>query len=94
MKFKISLWAVLFWGGLIVLVLWALGKATGIINTPLWIDMIPYFSVATALAGGGIKAGKVLQKIDTVCQDVKEVKYDVKEIQKKAMCLNKSKCVF
>lgn len=92
MKRRLSLWSILFWGGLLILVLWALAKATGIIKTPIWVEMIPYFSVAAALAGGGIKVGKVLEKISTLCKDMKEVKHDVKEIQKKALCLNTAKC--
>ncbi len=82
------IWVILFWAGVVIILVWALGKSLGMIHSPAWVEMIPYFGGAASL----VALGKYLQKIDTLCQDVGEMKVDLKEIQKKAICLGEAKC--
>ena len=59
--------------GILSIVLWALAKSFGWIETPVWIDMIPVFSGAVVLAGISVGVGKVLQKIERVVIDVESM---------------------
>jgi len=72
----------------VIILGWALGKSLGVIHSPVWVEMVPYFGGAASL----VALGKYLQKIDTLCRDVGEMKTDLKEIQKKAICLGETKC--
>jgi len=63
----------LFWVSLIVLALWVVGKAAGIIKSPVWVDMIPYASAVFI-------AGTVWQKVSSAFDDIKAIKDDMKKI--------------
>ena len=98
-KIKYILGDIMFWAGIIILVLWALGKSFGIINSPNWIEMIPYFTIAVTLSGAGVKLGRTLEKIDNMEKELNslriaviEIGKDVREIQRKAFCLNDTRC--
>ena len=60
----LSFWDILIYLGLLLLVGWALLKSLGIINSPVWIDMIPYYGVALAGLGGAYKLGKIMNGIE------------------------------
>lgn len=47
----------------------------------LWIDVLPAVSAVVTVAGLSFKAGQILQKLNHVVDDVKELKQDVKEIK-------------
>jgi len=64
---------VLTWIGILIIVLWALGKSTGLISSPVWVEMIPVYGAATALAGISIGIGRTLQKLDRVITDVEQI---------------------
>jgi len=104
---------ILFWAGIVTLVLWALGKSFGIIHSPNWVEMIPYFSIAVAISSASTKVGRTLEKIDNIdkrvdsidrrvsslerrfnnlCIAVIKIGKDVKEIQRRAFCLNSMRC--
>jgi len=65
----------------LILLVWAILKLSGIINTPLLIQMVPYVAGFTALASFAIACGKVLQKMDFFGKDLEQVKNDVKELR-------------
>ena len=60
---KISLEDAVFWGALLVLFAWALGKATGLIRSPAWVETIPVFSIVFA-------AGALYQKFSALVAEV------------------------
>lgn len=68
---------ILTWLGIATLFLWALGKSFGWISSPVWVDMIPVYSAAVALAGISISIGKTLQKLDRVVGDVEQITHTV-----------------
>lgn len=41
-------------------------------------DLIPIFGVVVTIAGISLKAGRILQKLDSVIDDVKETKVELK----------------
>ncbi len=73
---------VLIWTGIFIITVWALGKATGLINSPVWVDMIPVFGVVVTIAGISLKIGAILQKLNQVIFDVRNIRMDVKDIDK------------
>ena len=60
-RYKFNIWDVIIWISLIVLVLYIIGKLTGIINTPEWINLIP---VITMVFFAGAFYQKVLAFIE------------------------------
>lgn len=84
-------WIILI-GGLAIIV-WALLKATGIINTPIWIQMVPYFSGGAVAIGAVFKAGKISQNIDTMGTDVTTLKSRTEDIDKQVIALSKHVCL-
>ena len=59
--------------GILMILLWAIGKSLGIIHSPDWVEMVPIFGAGVTLAGISISIGKMLQKIDRVIFDVEKV---------------------
>lgn len=41
-------------------------------------DLIPIFGVVVTIAGISLKSGRILQKLDSVIDDVKEIKDELK----------------
>lgn len=50
--------------GAILILLWALLKAFNIINTPMLIEMIPYFGAGVSIIGVSYKLGKIKRGIE------------------------------
>lgn len=46
-------------------------------------DLIPVFGVVVTIAGISLKAGRILQKLDNVIEDVKSLKTEVKDIDRR-----------
>ena len=52
------------------------------INTmTTWFDMIPAFGVVVTIAGISLKAGRIIQKLDNVVDDINDLKKDFREIK-------------
>ena len=69
-KEDITFWDVILWLGIIAIFLWALLKSFGVINSPIWVDMIPYFGLAGSAVGGAYKLGKIMECIENTNQKV------------------------
>jgi hypothetical protein len=69
-KEKISVWDFLIWAGIILILGWALLKAFGVIHSPVWVDMIPYFGVGGSAVGGAYKLGKIMRGIENTNEKV------------------------
>lgn len=77
-------WDYLIWIGIILILGWALLKALGIINTPTWVEMVPYFGVGVSAIGGAYKLGKIMKGIEetkTKVEKVLEIEEDFKEVK-------------
>ena len=59
-----SFWDLLIYLGLLLLIGWALFKSLGLINSPIWTDMIPYYGIGLAGLGGAYKLGKIMNGIN------------------------------
>ena len=57
---------------ILILLLWIIGKSIGVIQSPVYIDMIPYLSIV-------FSAGALFQKIREMDKNILEIKMDVQE---------------
>lgn len=56
-------WLILI--GALVILIWALLKSFNLIQSPSWVEMIPYFGGAVSIIGGTYKLGKIKKGIET-----------------------------
>ncbi|VVB88663.1 Uncharacterised protein [uncultured archaeon] len=47
----------------------------------LWLDVLPVISAIGAIAGLSLKAGRILQKLDYVIEEVHQLKTDMRDIK-------------
>lgn len=78
---------ILIWTGIFIITVWALGKATGLINSPVWVDMIPVFGVVVTIAGISLKIGAILQKLNQVIIDLGNIQMEVKDIDRRVIVI-------
>ena len=52
-----------------------------------WYDLIPVFGIVVTIAGISLKAGMIIQKLDNVIDDVKDIKGNLKDIDKRLTIL-------
>ena len=72
-KLGIDFWdCLIIIGGLFILG-WALLKSFGIIHSPIWVEMIPYFGGAMSIIGGAYKLGKIKRGIEETEQKVDKI---------------------
>lgn len=77
-------WSVIFWIGIIIIFLWLMAKAVGLINTPWYIEIIPYIGALAVLGAIIKKIGEYTYKIDIMFQDIKDIKLDLKDLRLKS----------
>jgi len=77
---KSSLADIIFWLSIGTLFLWALAKSLGLINTPVWIELLPLFSLSFAAGAFWSKFEHTLKKMDGL---EKEVGINFREIEKR-----------
>lgn len=80
MKRRLDVWDYLLWLSAILILGWAFLKAIGVINTPEWVLMIPYFAAGLALLSCVFKGGQISQNIETMKDDVSALKRKTAEI--------------
>lgn len=66
-------WDILIIVGALLIIIWALLKAFGIIKTPTWVEMMPYFGGAASIIGGAYKLGKIKKGIEQTDEKVDKI---------------------
>jgi len=61
---RLDFWDMLLYGSGITIIVWALLKSFGIINTPVWVEMLPYIAIGVSIFSGVYKFGKIMENID------------------------------
>ena len=61
---KWDVWDLTIVFGSLLILVWALLKALGIIHSPVWVEMVPYFGGGTAILGAAYKLGKIKKGIE------------------------------
>ena len=59
---KIGLWDILFWILLLIAAAYVIGKLTGLIGSPMWLELLPIMSIIFA---AGIVYGKLVSFMQT-----------------------------
>ena len=63
-KRGMSFWDAVIWIGIAIILIWAILKSLGIINSPIWVDMLPYYGIGVGAIGGAYKLGKIMDGIE------------------------------
>ena len=61
---RLSIWDITIITGVSLILIWATLKSIGIINSPTWVEMIPYFGISLSIIGGAYNLGKIKRGID------------------------------
>jgi hypothetical protein len=64
---KIKIYDIIFWASMLVIAIWIVLKMFGVINSPVWIEMIPYLSIIFA-------AGSFYQSVNSMKLDILDLK--------------------
>ena len=81
-KYRFDYTDVLFWIGILLMVIWVAGKLTGLIHSPEWIEQLPIIGAIVAILSIGLKAGRILQKLDYVIEKVDGFEIIIKDHEK------------
>ena len=85
-KKRLSIWDVLAWVAIVSIVVWAILKISGIINSPLFIEYYPIFAASYAFGGKNFaffnhrqnsKKAKIfwqMHKIQIISNEIKDLK--------------------
>ncbi|MBU3907540.1 MAG: hypothetical protein KKA64_04805 [Nanoarchaeota archaeon] len=55
---------VLIWLGILILLVWIALKVSGIINSPVWFETLPYMGIVLTILGAAYQLGKIKQGIE------------------------------
>ena len=72
-KGKIDFWDLILLIAALLILFWATLKAFGIINSPAWFDMLPFFSIGIAIIGATYKLGKIKKGIEETKAKVNKI---------------------
>ena len=84
-KARMSFWDYLAWIALIGIAVWVLLKVLGIIKTPLWLEYTPVYAAVYI-------AGWAIEKLKTTTEDVKDIKNNLKYINRDMGKIKNSNC--
>ena len=72
-EFKHKIYATIYWTSLALILLWYILKSIGIIQTPLWIELLPF---AIAVFGAGAFIQRICNSIVNLQKDLIILKTD------------------
>lgn len=61
---RVEWWDALAILGTVLILAWAFLKAIGVIHSPVWVEVIPYFGIGATFAGFIYKLGKIMEGIE------------------------------
>ncbi len=82
---------VLFWLGILVLTVWIIGKISGLIQSPVWVEMLPFIAALATMLGIGMKAGRMLQTLDHVVGSVDKLDKRMVSLEGRVTVLERAK---
>lgn len=89
-KIQINIdWSAVFWVSIIILFLWLLAKAVGLIHTSWYILIIPYIVSFMAFVSGVKRIAEYGFKVDTLIIDVKDLKFEIRGTRQDIHSLDK-----
>ncbi len=78
-EFRDKIYSTIIWAGLALILLWYILKSVGVINTPLWIELLP---VGIAVFTSGVFVQQMRTDIRDLRTDVKDLKVRMGHLEK------------
>jgi len=78
-----NFWDVLAWIAFAIMVLYGIGKVTGVLNSPLPVDMAALFSGAYFLGRYAQKISHMSKEIDRSAKDIVDIKDGLRQLGRK-----------
>lgn len=79
--------------GVVVLIIWAILKSVGIIQSPVWAEMVPFFSIAIVFGGLIMNVRHIGNSLKEFKEDMKgfqtDTKKDLQDLREKLACIDK-----
>ncbi|MBI2143491.1 hypothetical protein HYU20_04095 [Candidatus Woesearchaeota archaeon] len=75
----------IFWISVAVVFVWMVLKAVGIIQPPVWQELLPYAGTFAAVVAYFQKTGRYLEKIDHIGLDLHQFKAEMSEFRKEVV---------
>lgn len=72
LKYEIEFW--LIWIGILIIIIWIIGKLLGIIHSPEITNMTPFIGGIITGSGLGVMLGRMQQKINFLVQEINIIK--------------------
>ncbi len=72
-KKELSFWYWIFWLAVIITVLWIIAKLSGLIQTPLFLEVLPIISGIIAIISLGIILGNNFQKTSFAVEKINKI---------------------
>jgi hypothetical protein len=66
-------WDVVILIGALLILFWAILKLLGVINSPVGIDMLPYFGIGISILGFVYKLGKIMRGVEETERKVNKI---------------------
>ncbi len=79
---KIKIYDIIFWTSLLVIAIWIVLKMFGVINSPVWIEMVPYLGLIFA-------AGSFYQSVRSMKLDISDFKLRMSGVELKTHNIEK-----
>ncbi|MEK6807459.1 MAG: hypothetical protein AABX75_00355 [Nanoarchaeota archaeon] len=70
------------WLGVAIIIVWIILKAAGVIHSPPWQELAPYFGAAVAFGG-------MISTIKQHGDDISDLKHEIKEVHNSMIHLDK-----
>jgi len=71
-KFWDMFFWILMWLGIIIILVWIILKMLGMINSPIWVEIIPYFGGVITIFSAAYYIGKIKQGVDYTARKVND----------------------
>lgn len=93
---KIEFWKIILYASGITIIIWALLKSFGVINSPIWIAMLPVIAGGVSILGATYGIGKIMENmknnfknINRKVDDLISIKEDFQKVKhNQALCIN------
>ncbi len=80
-KRGLDFWDVIMLIGAVAILFWATLKSLGIIHSPVWVNMIPYFGAGITLIAAVYKFGKMARGIEDTEKNVHKIDSELSNIK-------------
>ena len=86
MKDRTTLWVIIFWIGMLIILVWFFLKAIGIINTPIYVEYLPILGIVFGMGAFfqtfvdfKLRLSKLEKRVDNIVNGLKKLEYKFDE---------------